>query len=515
MPSQPLFHQVFDGQRFWGLNFYDKSKAKSFEKAVAKAIKDSMKSFEPTLKKSKSTHIETRKSITPTKTVQKTSQTPPNKSTYQNNTISTPQTKGVMHNELNSKTTSSAPSKLRKSSITSVSPLKITPSPAPPKVTPQPLSPVSDKSHREKIIDEILKTESDYVDSLNILSTMYYYPLKYSPRMGLVIFRPGDFEKIFYGFETIRLLNKELLQELKNSVASKTLYNSCGKVLNMFAPSMKLYIDYVNNYGNTIKLIKDYEKSNENFKKFLQSNMEDVDCQLRGIQDFLIMPIQRVPRYVLLLQQLKGKTEQSHPDYSNITSALTTLESIATYINNQKKDYDNKEKVALIQQRMNPKTMPLMKEGRYQIMEGIVYVKNEEFIPPKKPIKKKEGKPLPAPEILGLKAIELFLMNDLILWAEKDVKYNYLNEICRVDLWDIVDCDTVENWEVPFYPLEESQYRSFTLKSHSRDVDIPTFYVLQPTEHASWLSTIKEKFPEAADRKAKELDRKVKAIKTV
>lgn len=467
-----------------------------------------------TLKKSKSANLSTQKHIT-TLTKSTTSA-----SVAKKMTLSTPQNKQSTKSEsVIEKMSNSAPSKLHKSGVTSVSPFKanqtLSPPVSPKNNPPTPNSGNSNKPHREKIIDEILKTESDYVDSLNILSTMYYYPLKYAPRLGLVIFKPGDFEKIFYGFETIRLLNKELLQELKNCLASKTIYNVCGKIFNMFAPSMKLYIDYVNNYGNTIKLINEYEKTNDNFKRFLQTNMEDVDCQLRGLTDFLIMPIQRVPRYVLLLQQLKGKTEPNHSDYNDITNALSTIESIASYINNQKKDYENKEKVALVQQRMNPKTLPLMKEGRYLILEGVLYIKNEEFIPPKKNIKKKEGKPLPAPELLGLKEVELFLMNDLIMWAEKDIKYGYLNEICRMDLWDIVDCDAVSKWDIPFYPLDDTQYRGFALKSHTRDIVIPTFYALQHNVHSTWVSTIKEKFPEAADIKAKELDRKVKAIKTV
>src|SRR5690606_36044483 len=110
-----------------------------------------------------------------------------------------------------------------------------------------------------------------------------------------------------------------------------------------------------------------------------------------------------------LLQQLKSKTDESHEDYQNISNALSTIESIAEYINNQKKDYEDKEKVTIIQQRLNPKSEPLLKEGRFHVFDGIVYIKNNNFIPPKKPIKVKPNKPDPPAELLGLKEIELFL----------------------------------------------------------------------------------------------------------
>lgn len=374
------------------------------------------------------------------------------------------------------------------------------------------MSPFSqgEKNFRVKIIDEILKTETDYVDSLNILRDMYYLPLKYAPRFGVVIFKPGDFEKIFYGFDTIHLLNKELLSELKSKKSQGTLYNECGKVFNVFSHSMKLYIDYVNKYDNTIKLISEYEEKNETFRKMLQASMEDVDCQYRGLKDFLIMPIQRIPRYVLLLQQLKSKTDENHEDYEDISKALSTIESIAGYINNQKKDYEDKEKVTIIQQRLNPKCETLLKEGRSYVFDGIVYVKNYNFIPPKKPIKVKPNKPDPPAELLGLREIELFLMNDLILWAEKDSKHNYLNEIKRIDLWEVIDCIQGEPYRVSFYPISEGHYNSFTLKTRN-STEVPLFYVYQSEKHTFWMNKIINEFTEATRKKKEERDRIAKA----
>jgi len=273
---------------------------------------------------------------------------------------------------------------------------------------------------------------------------------------------------------------------------------------------MKLYIDYVNKYNNTIKLISEYEDSNDTFRKMLLTSMEDVDCQFRGLKDYLIMPIQRIPRYVLLLQQLKSKTTEDHEDYVEISKALTTIESIAGYINNQKKDYEDKEKVTIIQQRLNPKHEPLLKEGRFHIFDGIVYIKNQSFLPPKKPIKIKPNKPDPPAETLGLKEIELFLMNNLILWTEKDSKQNFLNEIKRIDLWDIIDCIQTESYKVPFYQIDDGKYKGFTLKTRD-NFEIPNFYVQQPEKHAFWMNKIINEYKDATVKKNEELDRKAKA----
>jgi hypothetical protein len=48
---------------------------------------------------------------------------------------------------------------------------------------------------------------------------------------------------------------------------------------------------------------------------------------------FLIMPVQRIPRYALLLRDLLKNTWEDHPDYENIQKALKLIESIGMDVN--------------------------------------------------------------------------------------------------------------------------------------------------------------------------------------
>jgi hypothetical protein len=121
------------------------------------------------------------------------------------------------------------------------------------------------------------------------------------------------------------------------------------------APSMKLYIDYVNKYDSTLQIVKKYRTENVIFDGFLKAGQEDNDAKGRGFHDFTVMPIQRIPRYVLLLQQIIKYTDASHPDFANIEAALKEVEKIASYINQKKKEYDLTEKVAMVQSCFVPK----------------------------------------------------------------------------------------------------------------------------------------------------------------
>ena len=46
------------------------------------------------------------------------------------------------------------------------------------------------------------------------------------------------------------------------------------------------------------------------------------------IDDYLIKPIQRLPKYVLLLKDLLRNTSSDHPDYNNISKALQLISDI-------------------------------------------------------------------------------------------------------------------------------------------------------------------------------------------
>ena len=48
---------------------------------------------------------------------------------------------------------------------------------------------------------------------------------------------------------------------------------------------------------------------------------------------YLIMPIQRIPRYRMLLEVLVGSTPEEHSDYKQLSEALGVVRDVANYIN--------------------------------------------------------------------------------------------------------------------------------------------------------------------------------------
>ena len=47
---------------------------------------------------------------------------------------------------------------------------------------------------------------------------------------------------------------------------------------------------------------------------------------------YLVLPIQRIPRYILLLQEILKYTSGNHGDYNVLVTVLQKMKQIATYV---------------------------------------------------------------------------------------------------------------------------------------------------------------------------------------
>ena len=59
---------------------------------------------------------------------------------------------------------------------------------------------------------------------------------------------------------------------------------------------------------------------------------------------------QRVPRYEMLLREIRKYTPASHPQYRTLEFAFDKIKRVATFINEQKREFESRSKVLQIQQ---------------------------------------------------------------------------------------------------------------------------------------------------------------------
>jgi len=202
------------------------------------------------------------------------------------------------------------------------------------------------ETKRDMIVQEIYTTEKNYVENVCTMIDCFYLPLT---TMN-TDFAPKDkLEVIFSNIAEIRPINQMLLEDLQKRLESWSSTQKIGDVFQKLIPFLKTYTIYTAGYGSSIATLNECEKSSTVFASILKKFSHTERCKNLDLRSFLIQPVQRIPRYNLLLEDLLRNTTSTHPDYEDITLALENMKAIASVINEAIRVNENRIKVVEIQ----------------------------------------------------------------------------------------------------------------------------------------------------------------------
>jgi len=99
------------------------------------------------------------------------------------------------------------------------------------------------------------------------------------------------------------------------------------------------FLPYILNFE---KCVEAYNKAVKipQFIEFERECERDPRGSLLSLTDILIMPVQRLPRYHLLFEQLKKYTPEDHVDYPTICDALEQIGDLCVQCNDDKKKHE-------------------------------------------------------------------------------------------------------------------------------------------------------------------------------
>jgi hypothetical protein len=230
---------------------------------------------------------------------------------------------------------------------------------------------------RFKVCNEILETERAYCRYLEQMSKFYLQPLANEK-----LIEKGPVEKLFREVAEIQNINKIILNQLEERMARWTTLppnkQQIGDIFSKLSPFLKLYSEYVSDYHTNLEYLnRQLEK--KSVAKFLEKCSAQVPPeydQKQSLSSLLIMPIQRIPRYQLLLTELLKNTDSSHPDYSEIAKALELVKEVAKRVDSMVKERQNLERLIQISKSVargaGKENIPatLVSLGRTFIFEG-------------------------------------------------------------------------------------------------------------------------------------------------
>ena len=185
---------------------------------------------------------------------------------------------------------------------------------------------------RSSIVKEIIQSEVNYVQFLQTVSDLYLKPLESSN-----ILTPEELRSIFSNWDSLLKMHKESLLVDLLKIDSADSSHSIGKIFIKHTAFIKLYITYVNNYDAAVAEMHRTLAKKKKFKAFCDQVRRNPDHRQPNLEFYLIMPVQRVPRYNLLLQDLLKNTTDQHPDYMALKEALNETKKRAQEINEHKR----------------------------------------------------------------------------------------------------------------------------------------------------------------------------------
>ena len=211
---------------------------------------------------------------------------------------------------------------------------------------------------KRRIIDEIFSTEQSYQEHLHLVTSLFLSPLR---EMSLL---PDDvLNVIFSNIEAIQNVNRELLVHMETM--------GIGDAFLALAPFLKLYSTYANNFEKALNTIKDWEKKCPKFVAFKEQQENLEEAKGLKLNALLITPIQRVPRYKMLLENLLWKTQDDHADFTKLQEAVDQISNVALHINENIRQHENFQKMLSIQNSFCREGAPkLLAPGRVFIKEG-------------------------------------------------------------------------------------------------------------------------------------------------
>jgi len=238
---------------------------------------------------------------------------------------------------------------------------------------------------------------------------MYHVPLTYAANSSEPIISVAEVKTLFCGnVEVIFNISKELLGHIEQRIPMWSPNQKIADIFVRMFPFFKGYFDYSKGFEASHSLMAQLNKTNPKFTKFLEERKNIVVSQRLDLPSLLIMPIQRLPRYILLLEDLKKHTKEDHPDSTELVTAITTIKKIVADMNDTIKKAENTQKIIEIQSKFPHDNLDhLLTPHRSYVRDAPITRQNAS---------KRKKKP-------GF----LFLFNDLVILAKSNSLLSQIN----------------------------------------------------------------------------------------
>ncbi|XP_056001416.1 FYVE, RhoGEF and PH domain-containing protein 4-like isoform X4 [Ostrea edulis] len=318
----------------------------------------------------------------------------------------------------------------------------------------------------QKIATELLQTETAYTARLQLLDEIFQRKLREENEVQKFL-PPDIIPQIFSNITSIHHFHKDfLLPQLQKRMEDWDAQPRIGDLMKTNAPFLKLYTEYVRNFDHAMNLINTWMEKSPKFSSLIKDIQTYPECGKLTLQHHMLEPIQRIPRYQLLLKDYTKHLPEDSPDSQDAKTALEKVEIAAKHSEEAMRKIEKFHKLLEIKEKVAT-TIDLISPTRELVREGKI-----------KKISARGGERLDR---------YLFLFNDLLLiCGELLLGSHKLKAELKIDETEILEG---ENIDIP---------NTFYVKSRHKIIQ---FLDENPGEENSWCESIKNVIKEFRIRK--------------
>ncbi|XP_066559417.1 FYVE, RhoGEF and PH domain-containing protein 2 isoform X2 [Amia ocellicauda] len=196
-----------------------------------------------------------------------------------------------------------------------------------------------------KIANELLETEKAYVSRLYLLDQVFFKELLTEARAASSF--PEDVVKqIFSNLSSVYQFHSLfLLPELQRRMDEWGTNPRIGDVLQKVAPFLKMYGEYVKCFDKAMDLINTWMEKSPRFDEIVKDIQKREICGNLTLQHHMLEPVQRIPRYEMLLKDYLKKLPEGSPDRADSEKSLEIIFEAAKHSNVAIADMERLEKL--------------------------------------------------------------------------------------------------------------------------------------------------------------------------
>ncbi|EDL98119.1 FYVE, RhoGEF and PH domain containing 3 (predicted), isoform CRA_b [Rattus norvegicus] len=226
----------------------------------------------------------------------------------------------------------------------------------------------SDPQKLLHIAQELLHTEEAYVKRLHLLDQVFCAKLTEAgipPEVTTGIFSNISSIYRFHGQFLLPGLKKRITEEWDTKPR-------LGDILQKLAPFLKMYGEYVKNFDRAMGLVSTWTQRSPQFKDVIHTIQKQEVCGNLTLQHHMLEPVQRVPRYELLLKDYLKRLPRDAPDRKDAERSLELISIAADHSNAAIRKMEKMHKLLEVYEQLggeedivNPAN-ELIKEGNIQ-----------------------------------------------------------------------------------------------------------------------------------------------------